>query len=63
MENFKKTYLVDFSFNAGDLRTANFDEEYEAKQAVEAISIFFLPEEINLLQMRIRYDKPEDDEK
>ncbi len=63
MDEFKKTYLVDFSINMNDLRTAEFEDDYDARLAANTLSKFFHPGEIKLLQIRIRYDKNEEFDK
>ena len=63
MDEFKKTYLVDFSINTNDLRTAKYEDDYDAKLAANTLSNFFHPGEIKLLQIRIRYDKNEEFDK
>lgn len=62
MDEFKKTYLVDFSINMNDLRTCEYQDDYDARLAANTLSKFFRPGEIKLLQIRIRYDKIEDDD-
>ena len=62
MDEFKKTYLVDFSLDMTDVRTVEYQDDYDANLAANTLSKFFHPGEINLLQIRIRYDKIEDDD-
>ena len=62
MDEFKKTYLVDFSINITELRTVEYENDYDASLAANTLSKFFHPGEISLLQIRIRYDKIEDDD-
>lgn len=63
MDDFKKIYLVELSFNYNDLRVVEFEDDFDAKVAAETLSKFFHPGEIQLLQIRIRYDKNEEDNK
>ena len=63
MDEFKKTYLVDFSYSKYDLRTAEYEDENDARLAANTLSKFFHPGEFQLLQIRIRYDKNEEFDK
>ena len=62
MDEFKKTYLVDFAINMDDLRTGEYGDDYDARLAANTLSKFFHPGEIKLLQIRIRYVKNEEDD-
>lgn len=61
MDEFKKTYFVDFQLNMTKMRTVKFKDEYDAKSAADTLIKFYRPGEINFLQIRIVYDKIEEE--
>lgn len=63
MEGFKKIYLVDFAINPNDLRTANFEDDFDAISAANTLTKFFHTEDIKFLQIRIRYEKNDEFDK
>lgn len=60
--DYKVIYLVDFALNANDLRTLKFDSEYAASGYAQNLARTFTRDEYHLLQVRIRYDKAEEEE-
>lgn len=62
MNEFRETYLVDFATTTNDLRTVKFETQYDAERVAAALSKFFHPGEIELLQVRVLYDKFEEDD-
>lgn len=63
MDEFKEIYLIDFSADAINLRTAEFETLYEAELTAKAFSRLYHPEEIKLLQVRTRFVNSKKDDK
>ena len=58
---FKEKYLLDFSIESNSLKTIEFESTFDAERA--AITLWKLfNDEIQLLQIRIRFDKFEEEE-
>lgn len=58
---FKEKYLLDFSTERNSLKTIEFESTFDAERA--AITLWNLfNDEIQLLQIRTRFDKSEEEE-
>ena len=62
MTKFKETFLVDYSCKPNKLTTREFSTLEAAEFVAHNVCELVPPEEIQLLQIRIRYDKYEEDD-
>lgn len=54
--NCKEKYLLDFSIERNSMKTIEFETEYDAERVAKALWKLF-SNEIQLLQVRTRFDK------